>query len=365
MASVKDQQQRQQNFSKNLLAWYDKNKRDLPWRHTRDPYAIWVSEAMLQQTTVDTVIPYYHAFLKKFPNWASLAMASEDELLKSWQGLGYYTRVRNLQKSAQLIQTSFNGKTPSTQQELLKMPGLGPYASAAVASIAFGEPVSVLDGNVMRVLTRFNNDESDISDTSSKNKLSVMAQKFMPSHRPGDYNQAVMELGALVCRPKNADCGFCPLQTDCLAFQMKTVERLPVKSKKIRYVKEGLISVMVEWKGSFALVKRSEDQIMKGMWEFPQMILNKDILPDNGLPLLFLRKMVESFDGKAQALPKIRHAIMNRRIELSPYHIACRARPSLANWGKTQWFSWEELEKLPLTTLSHKAMEVFKNSHRQ
>lgn len=215
-----------------LLGWYDRVRRDLPWRRTDDPYAIWVSEAMLQQTQVATVIPYYRRFLARFPTVHALASAPEVDVLKHWEGLGYYSRARNLHKAAGVVVSECNGTLPDTLDGLQSLPGIGPYMAAAVASIAFNRPVPVLDGNVERVLTRLHGISDPAREKATHQRLWALADDLLSIDRPGDHNQAMMELGATVCTPRAPDCPGCPFTGDCKAERAGNPESYPVKLPK-------------------------------------------------------------------------------------------------------------------------------------
>ena len=216
-------------ISKPLLKWWDHDHADLPWRQTRDPYAIWISEIMLQQTQIATVIAYYERWMARFPTVADLAEASLDNVLKLWEGLGYYSRARNLHSAAQMVVSDYNGRIPTTAAELMKLKGIGRYTAGAIASIAFDEPAPVLDGNVIRVFSRLTDLSDDVTKTKTKNHLWDLATKLVPQDRPGDYNQAVMELGQSICVPQNPKCLLCPLTSLCLARQRGTQLERPVK----------------------------------------------------------------------------------------------------------------------------------------
>ena len=250
----------------NLVTWYKQDKRDLPWRHTRDPYSIWVSEIMLQQTQVDTVIPYYHRFLKQFPTISALAKAPQQTVLKAWEGLGYYSRARNLQKAA--IQLHENNQSlPSTYDELLKLPGIGTYCAAAIASIAFNEAVPVVDGNVLRVFTRFWAIKDDIK-TLKKEMFNRLSDPIK-TQDPSDFNQAMMECGALICTPKKPSCSICPLSDACLAYKHQLTDSIPYKSPS-KKVPHYTIGVGVVFKGTEVLIaKRKQSAMLGGLWEFP------------------------------------------------------------------------------------------------
>ena len=237
-------------ISKKLLAWYDKNARDLPWRHTRNPYAIWVSEIMLQQTRVEAVKEYYKKFLSALPTVQELARVDDETLLKLWQGLGYYSRARNLREGAKYIVNELNGKFPTTQKEWLAVKGVGSYTSGAIASIAFEDPAPAVDGNVMRVFSRLTLNPLDIAKPSTKKEFEHMVNNTLPNSRVGDYNQSLMELGAVVCLPNGAPkCEVCPLKELCLAYLQGKTDKYPLKSaKKQRKVEQKTVYVEVKEK---------------------------------------------------------------------------------------------------------------------
>ncbi|MBT4136541.1 MAG: A/G-specific adenine glycosylase [Candidatus Latescibacteria bacterium] len=256
-------------IGKKLLAWYHANKRDMPWRQTKDPYCILLSEFMLQQTQVDTVIPYYHHFLEAFPTVHHLARAPQDKVLKTWEGLGYYARARNLHKAAKAISLQYDGTVPDTYDELQALPGFGPYTTAAVLSIAYNKDHAVLDGNVIRVLTRLLNIHDDVTQNAVKKQLWELAESLLAKGQAGDYNQAVMELGATVCTPKSPNCQDCPLVTSCDAHQAGTQASLPVKAKKKPRPHHMLGAGIVWHKNKVLITQRPENGLLGGLWEFP------------------------------------------------------------------------------------------------
>ncbi len=219
-------------FAAKLLAWYDEATTEMPWRGQRDPYRIWLSEVMLQQTRIAAAEGYYHRFLERFPNIQSLADASLDEVLKLWEGLGYYARARNLHRLAQVVVKEHEGNFPTSAEALQAMPGIGRYTAAAIASIAFGEAVAVLDGNVVRLLTRLIDMPEEISQPKVMEQLWALASALLPTKRPGDYNQALMDLGRIICTPRRPDCERCPVREFCLAAERGTQELRPVKKPK-------------------------------------------------------------------------------------------------------------------------------------
>jgi len=263
-----------QNITDLLLTWYRENARDLPWRHTRDPYQIWVSEIMLQQTRVAAVLGYYDRFLREFPTVHDLANASEERLLKQWEGLGYYSRARNMQKAALQIVQEYDGVFPNTYEELLSLCGIGEYTAGAIASAAFGCRVPAVDGNVLRVISRITEDGRDISDAKVKKAFRDSLMKILPES-PKDmriFNQAVMELGATVCVPNGTPkCEKCPVQTVCKAHLNHTTDRFPVKSaKKARRVEEKTVFILI-CDGKLALRKRKDEGLLAGLWEYPNI----------------------------------------------------------------------------------------------
>lgn len=253
-----------------LLEWYGKGARPLPWRENTDPYRVWLSEIMLQQTRVDTVIPYYHRFLAALPDIPALAAAPEELLLKLWEGLGYYSRVRNLQKAAQLICRDYGGVFPAEHSQIAALPGIGAYTAGAVASIAFSKPTPAVDGNVLRVLARLTEDYRDISAPALKAEYTRILANVYPADRPGDFTQSLMELGATICLPKSEPhCGRCPLGHLCLARQSHSVCALPVKSPKAPRKTEDKTVFLLYRGDELALVKRAQSGLLGGMWALP------------------------------------------------------------------------------------------------
>jgi A/G-specific adenine glycosylase len=251
-----------------LLAWYAESARTLPWRSSRDPYAIWVSEVMLQQTRVTTVIPYYERFLEALPTVEALAASDEETLHRLWKGLGYYRRAALLKKGAQVVVNEFGGRMPENLDALRSIPGLGAYTAGAVASIAFGLPVSAVDGNVIRVFSRLLNDETPV-DKLRERLQKGEADAWVAAEDPGAWTQAVMELGATVCTPKKPGCVRCPVQGQCRAFAAKTVEQLPVKGKEVKHT-ESAIQVGVFRKAETVWIeKRPAEGLLAGLWGFP------------------------------------------------------------------------------------------------
>lgn len=266
-----------------LLEWYSTHKRDLPWRKTKDAYAIWISEIMLQQTRVEAVIDYYNRFLKEVPNLKILASLPEDRLLKLWQGLGYYSRVRNIQKTARLLVEQGKNTLPSTYEQLLQLPGIGTYTAGAIASIAYQENVPAIDGNVLRILTRILGDYDDIALPKTKAKYECQLKPYMPKEQSGNLNQAMMELGATICIPNGLPrCNICPVASYCVAYQKGLLSSLPVKKKKeARKVISKTVFLYIN-QNQYAIQKRPDKGLLASLYEFPNLDqhLNQDALED-------------------------------------------------------------------------------------
>jgi len=267
-------------FGRELLGWYDVVKRQLPWRINRDPYRVWVSEIMLQQTRVDTVIPYYERFMQRFPTVQALAEAPEEDVLKHWEGLGYYSRARNLQAGAREVMERYNGIVPDDAASVASLKGVGPYTAGAIMSIAFNRPEPAVDGNVMRVLSRFWLLEDDIAKPATRVKIEKLARSIIPEGRAGDFNQALMELGALVCTPKSPGCLTCPVMEHCAGRLAGREAELPIKTKAKPPRPEWRLGVIVEGSGENAgrvLVRQRPDTgLLARMWELPHVLVPKD-----------------------------------------------------------------------------------------
>ncbi|WP_127463044.1 A/G-specific adenine glycosylase, partial [Paenibacillus elgii] len=265
--------EQKQYFSTELLSWYRRHKRDLPWRRSRNPYHIWVSEIMLQQTRVDTVIPYFNRFMDKFPTVEALAEAPEDEVLKAWEGLGYYSRARNLQSAVREVKERYGGVVPDTKEEVSSLKGVGPYTTGAILSIAYNKPEPAVDGNVMRVLSRYFLIEDDIMKGSTRVSMEKLAQELIPEGAAGDFNQALMELGALVCTPKSPSCLTCPVMAHCAGRAAGVEESLPVKTKAKPPRPERRYAVVIEGAAEHAgrvlIRQRPAEGLLARLWELP------------------------------------------------------------------------------------------------
>lgn len=323
-----------------LLAWFDANKRDLPWRRTRDPYAVLVSEIMLQQTRVATVIPYYERWMKTFPTVKSLASARSDKVLHLWAGLGYYSRARNLQKAAQVIVSGHGGEVPGDVSTLQTLPGIGRYTAGAVASIAFGKPAPILDGNVIRVLSRLFLIEKDTTKSEVRDALWKLAEETIPQGRPGDFNESLMELGALVCLPGEPLCEVCPLSQVCLARSRGRACELPLMKKR-RAVRDVMQFALILRRGNEVFVRqRKTGELMAGLWGFPRFDREEDIRAR--FPDLLSRPVGE-----------VRHSVMNERITVRAW-VASVNGCALPNDLGGKWIPLRRLCRLAIPSADRK-----------
>lgn len=330
-----------------LLAWYDRHKRTLPFRGTRDPYRIWVSEIMLQQTRTETVGAYYERFLSLFPDVFALANASEQEVLKAWEGLGYYSRARNLHKAAKQVAEHYGGVFPRELEALRALPGVGDYTAAAVGSIAFDLPAPAMDGNLTRVLSRVHGIREDVGAPSVKRKLLALGQADMPSSRCGDFNQALMDLGAMICTPGTPDCENCPLRALCDACAMGDAEDLPVKAAA-NPPREMQVGVAIVTCGGRALLMERKEALLRGLWVFP--------LAEEGADRASMEKRLKSLEVNAcfsSVLGEARHVFTHRIWNMKIYHYLAQ-NPS-SREGK--WASLQEMNVLPLPTAIRVAKE--------
>lgn len=300
-----------------LLAWYDCNKRALPWREEASPYRVWVSEIMLQQTRVEAVKPYFERFLKELPDIGSLAAAKEDTLLKLWEGLGYYNRVRNMQKAARVLVEEHGGQMPKDFEEILKLPGIGSYTAGAIASIAFGIPKPAVDGNVLRVLSRYTKSYEDIMKQSVRRRMEEAVESVIPKDRAGDFNQALIELGALICVPKGATkCEECPLKESCRARIDGVIEELPKKTPlKRRRIQKKTVFVLVS-DNKAALKKRPSKGLLAGLYELPN--LDGHLLLEEALAYV---KRLGLSPIRIQKLPQAKHVFSHLEWHMEGYAV--------------------------------------------
>lgn len=334
-------------IQKNLLTWFKNNQRNLPWRKAYHPYQVWISEIMLQQTQVKTVLPYFERWMKTLPTIQSVAEAKEDEILKLWEGLGYYSRARNLQKAAKQIIKNHEGKFPSNYDDILALPGVGRYTAGAISSIAFNQNDTLVDGNVIRVFSRLFDYSKNTRLPEAEKWMWKTAEKLLPKGEARNFNQGLMELGALICTPKNPDCESCPLKKECQAYAKKTVSQRPVKGPK-KQLKSIEVAVAVIWKkGKIFIQKRPSKGLMGGLWEFPggkiergetsSSALEREVKEETGLTLKNIR-----------LLKTVKHAYTSFKVRLHCFQADFqegRVKRSFATQHK--WVKPEELNDYP------------------
>ncbi len=341
-----------------LLRWYRREKRDLPWRHTRDPYRIWISEAMLQQTRVETVIPYYHRFLERFPDVGALASAELDDVLERWQGLGYYSRARNLKRAAEQIVAECDGVLPGTADGLRALPGIGRYTAGAVASIAFDRCEAIVDGNVARVLARIHGLRDDVKSKDGQAWLWREAGRLVQGRAPGDLNQALMELGATVCTPRAPRCGECPVRRTCTAFAEGDPEALPVNAKKTKVRDVRAVAGLVARRGRMLAVRRPEGGLLGGLWDLPGDALAPGEEPGAGVTRA-LRDRVGLDVAKTEPLGTVEHVFTHRRLTLHVFRCeAARGRVKLDGFSAHRWLADDALGALPVGNVTRKALAL-------
>jgi len=350
-------------FREQLLGWFRQFRRDLPWRRTKDPYRIWLSEIMLQQTRVAAVIPYYERFVERFPDVRSLATAPENEVLRLWSGLGYYGRARNLRKAAQQVVARHGGQFPANFEDILALPGIGNYTAPAILSIAFGEKLAVLDGNVARVLSRVGAVRGDIREPRRWQGLQVTANSLLDPESPGDWNQAMMELGATLCTPKSPQCLLCPVAQFCEGRKLGIAESLPEKRKKHPTVEIHLAAaVFADENGWTLLLPPPEGQNNESLADYIPATVSKlwhfPTVPASGDPAAKLRSLLRKLVPKKQngnlrlfAAGKIRHAVTYRAITVQPYRINTKTLPRIKGAERVPL---QEVTVLPVSNLTRK-----------
>ncbi|WP_121812500.1 A/G-specific adenine glycosylase [Mucilaginibacter kameinonensis] len=331
------------NFTDEIVQWYLKHKRDLPWRNTTDAYVIWLSEIILQQTRVEQGMPYFYRFLEKYPDVSSFAAAHEDEILKLWQGLGYYSRGRNMLKTARLVQELHNGRFPDSYNELIKLKGIGEYTAAAIASFAANEAKAVVDGNVYRVLARYLGIYEPINSTAGKKTFQQVADDFLNKKMPGLHNQAMMEFGAMLCKPKAPGCNICPVRMDCVAFNTNAVADLPVKLKNLK-VRERFLNYFLVTDGDTVLMnKRGDRDIWANMYDLP-MVETDTLLSTK--ELLKQPAVLDVFGNDIEAIevsPVYKHILTHQRLFVRLIKIENQPLKTNENWVKIKVQNLPEL----------------------
>ncbi len=338
---------------RELLEWYDRRRRDLPWRGLRDPYRIWISEVMLQQTRVQTVIPYYERFLQRFPDVESLAAAAVEEVLALWSGLGYYRRARQLHRAA--VEIVAAGGFPSNAEGLRRLPGIGPYTAAAIASIAFGEVIPVLDGNVERLLCRWLACAEDPKRAATRRRLTAAAASLLDAARPGDSNQALMELGATVCRVSSPRCEECPLEGGCRARVEGDPERYPYRRRRRKTEHQQLTVAVARRRGAVLLFRRPEDSdLLPGMWELPNVSRGPRLEDDESA----LGRRYGGHWKLSQAAGELRHAITYRSIAMIVHEAEIETDSTVAEGPEATWASVADRARLPQSSMVDKVLAV-------
>jgi len=363
-------------LSRKLLSWYDRHRRDLPWRRTSDPYAIWLSEIMLQQTQVATAVPYFERFIASFPDVRSLAEAPLDDILRAWAGLGYYARARNLHRAACIITARHGGLIPQNVEELRRLPGLGRYTAAAIASIAFGSPVPAIDGNVTRVVVRLTGLSGDPRLAAERRRIESFAERLMPRRRCGDFNQAMMELGATICLPGGrARCAECPLRRECRAYQADRVAEIPPARSGSPQLTETRLLVAIQDRSLWLFLRREESGLWGGLWELPHAACGVDLLGTASALRKCARQALDPYLRHATATSSLlrglrlkpqpfcafEHLLTHRRFRFVgvmgewPGASEIRRADRCLSHDVGRWVSLEEAGRLPLSRAMRKA----------
>ncbi len=335
------------DFSSKLIHWYHHHHRDLPWRHTSDPYKIWLSEVILQQTRVAQGLPYYLTFVEKYPTVQALAEAAEQDVLRTWQGLGYYSRARNMHQTARQIVGEFNGIFPDSYEQLLRLKGVGSYTAAAIASFAFGEAVPAVDGNVFRVLARHFGVKTDIASHAAKKEFFELAKALIPSDNAAFFNQAMIEFGAIQCQPVAPDCLLCPFQDSCFAFQNGQQAALPVKAKKAKVRNRFLNYFVLEWNGNLAMNLRTNKDVWQGLYDFfmvetAQIPTSPDDFMEQPTVNLWFR------EGQIQSPQKIYvHLLSHQKLHVQFWRLSYTDLAKIALPDNLSFFTLDEVEQLP------------------
>ncbi len=346
--------------SSSLLAWYGKQGRDLPWRNSRDPYRIWLSEVMLQQTTVTAVIPYFERFLQRFPTLTDLASASLDDVITLWAGLGYYSRARNLHRTAQQVVAEPGGSFPDTLEGLVALPGIGRSTAGAILSIAFDKPAAILDGNVRRVLVRLFAWKDDPRSSRAEKQLWSWAETLTPDDCPHDYAQAIMDLGATICTPRDPDCEHCPLQELCQARKEGLAAALPVARKKVKIPVRQQVALIIGSPAGCLLRQRPPQGFLGGMWEFPTLDVPAKVDPEQAAASLLADLGLQ---GSVNSAGEVRHAYSHFKLELTVFTVDLKPTEKVSELNDYRWCSGSEVETLPVHGAHKKAYKKLQCSN--
>lgn len=348
-------------FSKRIISWYQLNKRDLPWRHTKNPYKIWLSEIIFQQTRIAQGLPYYENFVNTYPKLQDLAEASEQEVLKLWQGLGYYSRARNMHATAQHICTNLNGIFPNTYTELLKLKGVGDYTASAIASFCYDETTPVLDGNVYRVLSRYFGIKTPIDTSKAKKEFKSLALELIDTNNPGLFNQAIMEFGSLQCTPSKPDCEKCPLNDSCVALQKNEIENLPQKIKKLKITKRFFNYLVIETNNHKTLIKQRKGKgIWKNLYEFPLIETEKEMSFNQIIKNKYFINFIEKQEYRLEEFAP--NSILHK---LSHQHLYIKFWIVNLNSFDRELITWQKAKKYPFPIVIHNFIVDFLKQKKQ
>jgi len=336
-------------ISQKLLHWYSQNQRDFPWRQYPDPYPVWVSEIMAQQTRLETMLPYFQRWMERFPSISALAQASQQEVLNLWEGLGYYSRARNLHQAAKIVVDSFNGQLPDTRKELETLPGIGRYTAGAIASIAFGKDEAVVDGNIKRVFARLFQVTEPVNTPSGEKEIWSLAETHLPPGQAGDYNQALMDLGATLCLPRQPRCSICPLAEDCLARKNELTDQFPVKKQKKPSPHHTVTAAILHGEdGQVLIAQRPPDVLLGGLWEFP----GGKQEPGEGLKACLKREILEELQCTIKIgdlLGTFKHTYTHFKVTLHAFHCQLEEGPPLPHYHQAvRWVIIDDLDKFPM-----------------
>lgn len=342
-----------QRFQKDLILWFKGNQRSLPWRQNQDPYKIWVSEIMLQQTRVDTVIPYFNRFIDKFPTIRALAEAEEEEVLKAWEGLGYYSRARNLQTAVREVHEQYNGSVPKSKAEILKLKGVGPYTSGAILSIAYGKPEPAVDGNVMRVISRIFASFDDISKQTTRKKIEAIILKMISKADPSSFNQGLMEIGALICTPTSPSCSHCPVQSHCQAFAQDIQEQLPVKAKKAKPKQKKLACAFIKNENKQVLInQRPSTGLLANLWEFPIVEISEEKAVEKQLSDFLLTEF-RIHTNVGEQIFDVQHVFSHLKWDIKIFSVELLSMVETSS-ERAKWVSDREITAYPFSVSQQK-----------
>lgn len=351
------------SFQQDLISWFSHEQRDLPWRKSQDPYKVWVSEIMLQQTRVDTVIPYFNRFIKEFPTIDALAEADEEKVLKAWEGLGYYSRVRNLQSAVREVKEKYGGVVPDNKEDISSLKGVGPYTAGAILSIAYGVPEPAVDGNVMRVISRILSIWDDIAKPASRKIFEEAIRTLISHENPSYFNQSLMELGALICTPTSPSCLLCPVREHCFGFHEGVQQELPIKTKAKKQRKVELAAVIIRDKeGKTVIHKRASEGLLANMWEFPNVEISAPFLTDKNYTEALMMEKLGLHVKIGNKVGHVEHVFSHLKWDISVYdgELVSRVKES----SHLKLVNEVEIEQYPFPVSHQKIIQYYKNAEK-